>query len=111
MPTHLRDPKTLILTLESSHLKRLLQEKEPLVISYNGYEKLKIAVYKPIEGVCFPEKRKRTISYKGTTKEFIIFLNEDDIPIDAMDILTLDLPETPQKIKTLIITCPFRYKK
>lgn len=111
MPVEIKTSETLVLTLESSHLKKLFEEGNQLEICYDGYHKLKINIYKPVEGITFSEKRKITCSYNELKREFVIFLDEDDIPTNAMNPLKLNLPKTSQKIKTLVITCPFQYKR
>lgn len=112
MPVHLRDPKTLVFTLESDHLKKLFEKKEPLSISYNGHIHIKISLYSKEGPGKYPERMKRSVSYNNSSRQFVIFLDEQDIPVDALDdYLELSLPASTLKIKTLFITCPFHYKK
>lgn len=112
MPINLRDSQTLVLVLESSHLKKLFEKKEPLCISYNGHIKIKISLYKKEGPGKYPERMKRSVSYDDSLKQFVIFLDEQDIPIDALDdYLQLTLPTSCLKVTTLFITCPFSYKR
>lgn len=109
MPTYLRDSGTLILNLEIDHLKTLLKKREHIFIPYNGHHTIDISVFNQVSDSSI--KQEKTVSYDESSQRFQVVLSEDDIPTNSMDCLTIELPYVPQKITTLIITCPFNYKK